>query len=686
MKKRVVVLIAIVMWLFVSQWAGKELVRQWQTSRSVVDAQQHFLDYIGDVRRALQRFYHLPYLLTSNNHSERFLNGERSLYSELRRELTLLDKAANTKGWYLLSASGDVLVSSLENEALSEQDLDAIVEQIHAQGEGVALVSKAKGASPFFYLAAPVYLDFGIAGIAVVQINLRLLTEQWLLSSDAILFQNQRGHYFLSSHPTLTADELNDRLSEIQQSEATLRDGTRLQFWQLEQRRFLAQTIVLDDLKWQLTYLTDYQPIQQASSRAGWAILLANFVLLLVGVIAYQRHQKSLSNQRIQHLLDESRQRMSQMINKTHVGLLLLNGHGEIEDLNPMAKRYFSLSDSMSRRAPAWQLFDTGNAASTTLQLLRNLPKHRDLAEVSAVETMGRRSDGSQFPLLFSLTAFPWHGELYYLATVLDISKRKKAEQALQKANQELAERVEERTAALRSAQQELIESSKLAALGRMSSAITHELNQPLTGLKTLLTSNEILLERGEMAMLQANNRLIHRLIDRMGKMTSQLKSFAYQKPDQLCPVSLPDALQETLRIYQAELAPIDVRVRLPHPLANVLGEEQRLRQVLGNLVSNAVDAMKNTEQPQLMISATTSETALTLTLSDNGCGVSEEQLSQMFEPFATSKKIGEGLGLGLSITANNMRDMQGRIAVNKNASAGLTFTLTFLLAEPSIF
>ncbi|POB69264.1 PAS domain-containing sensor histidine kinase, partial [Vibrio vulnificus] len=152
MKKRVVVLIAIVMWLFVSQWMGKELVRQWQTSRSVVDAQQHFLDYIGDVRRALQRFYHLPYLLTSNNHSERFLNGERSLYSELRRELTLLDKAANTKGWYLLSASGDVLVSSLENEALSEQDLDAIVEQIHAQGEGVALVSKAKGASPFFYL------------------------------------------------------------------------------------------------------------------------------------------------------------------------------------------------------------------------------------------------------------------------------------------------------------------------------------------------------------------------------------------------------------------------------------------------------------------------------------------------------------------------------------------------------
>ncbi|MBE3664329.1 hypothetical protein BOO35_04175 [Vibrio navarrensis] len=132
--------------------------------------------------------------------------------------------------------------------------------------------------------------------------------------------------------------------------------------------------------------------------------------------------------------------------------------------------------------------------------------------------------------------------------------------------------------------------------------------------------------------------------------------------------------------IYQAELAPIDVRVRLPHPLANVLGEEQRLRQVLGNLISNAIDAMKATAQPQLMISASIAQNELSLAISDNGCGVSEERLSQLFEPFATSKKIGEGLGLGLSITANNMRDMQGRISVNKNASAGLTFTLTFLL------
>lgn len=103
------------------------------------------------------------------------------------------------------------------------------------------------------------------------------------------------------------------------------------------------------------------------------------------------------------------------------------------------------------------------------------------------METVARRSDGSLFPVLFSLIAVSWKDRRHYLVTLIDISKRKKAEIALQNANRDLQQRVEERTAALKSAQQELIEASKMAALGRMSSAITHELNQPLTGLRTLL-------------------------------------------------------------------------------------------------------------------------------------------------------------------------------------------------------
>lgn len=245
-----------------------------------------------------------------------------------------------------------------------------------------------------------------------------------------------------------------------------------------------------------------------------------------------------------------------------------------------------------------------------------------------------------------------------------------------------MQQRVEERTAALKSAQQELIEASKMAALGRMSSAITHELNQPLTGLRTLLSSNELLLERGETQLLKANTKLVHSLIDRMAAMTSQLKSFAFNRPDALQAISLPDALQEILRIHQARLTPVDVRVRLSSDLPLVMGEEQRLRQVLGNLVSNALDAMSQTLEPKLSISAVSEEQQVIVRVSDNGCGIAPELLTTMFEPFQTSKKMGEGLGLGLAIVANSLRDMQGSIVATNNPDAGMSFEIRLRAAQ----
>ena len=166
-----------------------------------------------------------------------------------------------------------------------------------------------------------------------------------------------------------------------------------------------------------------------------------------------------------------------------------------------------------------------------------------------------------------------------------------------------------------------------------------------------------------------------------MASMTSQLKTFAYNKPESLQAISLTSALEETLRVYQTQLDKVDVRVRVPRDLPNIMGEEQRLLQVLGNLVSNALDAMNNTTNPQLNLIVNPTVNQVELIVSDNGCGVSDEMLESMFEPFQTSKKIGEGLGLGLAITANNMRDMQGKVSAQLNTTEGMSFILVFKLA-----
>ncbi|HHF3197460.1 TPA: ATP-binding protein [Vibrio diabolicus] len=661
--------------------ASREVAHQWLSVQTQQEAQQKLLDYIGEVRRALKRFYHLPYLVTNNPETIAFVKGNLNYYEPLQAQLTQLDKAANTEGWLILSTSGEVLVSSLIDERFSRSDRRAIVEQIQRQGEGVSLVNKTKGSSPLYYLSAPIFDGLEIAGIVVVQINLSLLTEQTITSQDIITLQNRHQRFFLSSSTNYNADWFNEPNNQVKVETQTLYDNTVIHFWTLNQQRYFAHTVKLDDLNWFVSYLIPTKPVQQTISVIGWSIAALLLLFILLVIIGLQRRQKHLNQQRIQALLEESQRRLKQMINKTHVGLLLIDEQGLLFDLNPMAKRLFCLPESVNRHTFAWELFDAGNSNSTTLTLLRDLPKHKELAEISAVETMARRSDGSVFPVLFSLTSFPWHGEQYFLATIIDISKRKKAEQSLQLINQELAQRVEERTQALKQAQEQLIESSKMAALGRMSSAITHELNQPLTGLRTLLTTNELLAERGQTDMMKANNKLIQKLIDRMASMTSQLKTFAYNKPETLHEISLTNALEETLRVYQSQLAKVDVRVRIPNDLPNIIGEEQRLQQVLGNLISNALDAMKETQDPQLMIAVTPTTDNVEVVVSDNGCGVPSDQLDTMFEPFQTSKKIGEGLGLGLSITANNMRDMQGKISAQLNADKGMSFTLMFELA-----
>lgn len=97
-------------------------------------------------------------------------------------------------------------------------------------------------------------------------------------------------------------------------------------------------------------------------------------LLLLLMRLRYEQYQKRLSEAKIQQVLFEAEERQRNMINKTHVGLLLIDGQGRIEEINPMAKRYFSLSESMVRHLQAWSLFDTGNPNATVPLLLKISP------------------------------------------------------------------------------------------------------------------------------------------------------------------------------------------------------------------------------------------------------------------------------------------------------------------------
>ncbi|CUH87366.1 C4-dicarboxylate transport sensor protein DctB [Phaeobacter sp. CECT 5382] len=238
----------------------------------------------------------------------------------------------------------------------------------------------------------------------------------------------------------------------------------------------------------------------------------------------------------------------------------------------------------------------------------------------------------------------------------------------------EIAER-ERMQKTLAVAEQSLAQSSKLAALGEMSAAVSHELNQPLAAMKTYLAGARLLLNRNRPDEALASFGRIDDLIERMGAITRQLKSYARKGGDSFSPVNLGDALASSLSMMEPQLRQRHVKIAriLPEDPVYVMADRMRLEQVMVNLLRNALDATKSVEDPEVEILLAAGETA-TLTVRDNGVGI--EDFGSLFDPFYTTKQAGDGVGLGLAISSGIVNDLGGRLAARNGQNGGAVFEM----------
>ncbi|WP_073255864.1 sensor histidine kinase [Shimia gijangensis] len=236
----------------------------------------------------------------------------------------------------------------------------------------------------------------------------------------------------------------------------------------------------------------------------------------------------------------------------------------------------------------------------------------------------------------------------------------------------EIAER-ERMQESLAVAEQSLAQESKLAALGEMSAAVSHELNQPLAAMKTYLAGARLLLRRNRPEEALSSFQRIDDLIERMGSITKQLKSYARKGGDVFNPVEMTDALNSALSMMEPQLRQGHVRIGriLPDVPVRVMGDRVRIEQVIINLLRNALDATKGEPDPEIEILLAAGETA-TLTVRDNGPGI--ENLDDLFEPFFTTKQPGDGVGLGLAISSGIVSDLGGRLTARNGTIRGAVF------------
>ncbi len=255
----------------------------------------------------------------------------------------------------------------------------------------------------------------------------------------------------------------------------------------------------------------------------------------------------------------------------------------------------------------------------------------------------------------------------------------------LARMNAQIQDEVAERRAteaALRRTQADLVQAGKLAALGQMSAALSHEINQPLAAARNYADSAAILIDRGETAKARENVGQIVALIDRMAAIAQHLRNVA-RKPDApLKTVDLAAAVAEALALAEPRLAKITVAVDLPADLPGVLGGPVRLQQVLGNVLSNAADALEDRVFPRIEIAARVEGDRVLLDIRDFGPGVAAAIADRIYDPFFTTKRVGSGLGLGLSISYNIMKDFGGDLRVANHPQGGAVFTLVLRVAR----
>lgn len=258
--------------------------------------------------------------------------------------------------------------------------------------------------------------------------------------------------------------------------------------------------------------------------------------------------------------------------------------------------------------------------------------------------------------------------------------------QELTDANEQLRREVAERQQTektLRAAQDELVHAGKMAVLGQLAASITHELTQPLGGIRTLAGNAAEFMRRGNHAAAQDNLAIVARLVDQMARIIEPLKSFSRKSSASPAATDVGRVVEQALFLYQLRVRHDQVRVdnRCAPGQWTAWCDANRLEQVLVNLIGNALDAMREADPRVLTLSAEHREVAgvamVALTVRDSGKGLSETDQQRLFEPFYTTKPSGAGLGLGLAICRDLAAEFGGDLQAHNHPEGGACFVLT---------
>ena len=293
-------------------------------------------------------------------------------------------------------------------------------------------------------------------------------------------------------------------------------------------------------------------------------------------------------------------------------------------------------------------------------------------------EVLNKRKNGTTFPCEIEVTALvDESGEIFaYIGQMKDIAERKQAEETLIKARDELEKIVEERTQELKLTHERLLHSEKLASIGRLSSSIAHEFNNPLGGVLFVIQDIRLRgsLEKEDVELLDMAVGECHR----MGDLIKSLQDFDRPLSGMVAPLDIHVLINSLLLLCENEYTNknITITTNYSEDMVQIEAVADQINQVILNLLRNAFSACEGGGSITIDTEVFSGKD-ITIKIQDSGKGIKSEHLDKIFDPFFTTKLPIKGRGLGLSVSYGIIKRHNGRIDVESEPGKGSSFKMT---------
>lgn len=351
--------------------------------------------------------------------------------------------------------------------------------------------------------------------------------------------------------------------------------------------------------------------------------------------------------------------------------MIMVNAQGRIALVNTQAEAVFGYARDELIGHPLEMLVPERFKSHHASYRQRYFDDARARPMGAGQELFGRRKDGGEVPIEIDLNPIHTSEGLFVLASVIDITERKRAE--LEAARQ----------------RNEMAHLSRVTMLGELSGSIAHELNQPLSAILSNAQAAQRVLAHDDADVAELR-QILNDIVSedkRAGEVIRRLRLWLKKGEVQQRSLEINDVVRDVLKLVRSDLVnqKVTVDCKLGRDLPRIIGDSVQLQQVLLNLVVNACDAMTgcNTSERRLVIRTgiENGSSAVIVSITDSGSSIPEEKMEQIFEAFYTTKE--KGMGLGLSVCLTIITAHQGKLWATNNTDRGATFHFSLPIGVP---